>query len=143
MRVVAANGDREVHRWCREILGEVLGREWVLKVSDAKQELSAADLYIWDHHPGFRPPAAGESAEHFLLADRDSVHPDLPDLRLPNVNIILKPATRAITQKFSHQLAGSVQHLQTGFFGWISIHKRQQPDNCDSRIGAVDHLVSP
>jgi signal transduction histidine kinase len=106
MRVVAANGDREVHRWCREILGEVLGRKWVLKVSDSKQELSTADLYIWDHQPGFRPPAACDSAEHFLLADRDSIHPDLSDLRLPNVNIILKPATRAILQSFLEQACG-------------------------------------
>jgi signal transduction histidine kinase len=102
MEVVLVSKDTNLQKICRELLGEILGRNWGFTVADVDAPIPSADLYIWDFHPGMALPENPEWQKHIILLQREHL-PCMQESNFPAVNVILKPFTEATLRSFLEQ----------------------------------------
>src|SRR5262245_12431116 len=96
--------DQALVRFLQESVSEGLGREFTLQVKTPGQKPSGRGLCIWDFIPGETvfPEGLGpnEWCKHLFLLDRK----DLGVLRalagVSDINMLLKPVTRAAIRAF-------------------------------------------
>lgn len=106
MELALFSEDRELSGLCGEILRELGISEARMTVAHDPERLPAADLYIWDIHPEWRFLAelpASERQKHLLLLERKHLDGETLTQRLPEVNMVLKPASRAALRAFVGQ----------------------------------------
>ena len=101
MNVAVVSRDPELHRLCREILGEVAKQAWTVSLIEPEQVPYGADLYLWDfQNASVAARFPINSSTHLFLVSRQ----DLPGFRaqtdIPNPKILLKPITRATLTTF-------------------------------------------
>lgn len=102
MEVVLVSKDTNLQKTCRELLAEILGKDWSFTVSDGDPPGPSADLCIWDFHPGMALPQNPEWQKHIILLQREHL-PCMQESNFPAVNVILKPFTEATLRSFLEQ----------------------------------------
>lgn len=114
MEVLLVSADAELQRICRELLGEILGSGWGLRTGEAIQRPVSSDLCIWDLQPDLCLPdwlTPNDWRRHLFLVHRKHL-PLLRDKGYPEVNIILKPITRATLRTFLEQACHRLQDAE-------------------------------
>jgi signal transduction histidine kinase len=102
MRISLLSPDGDLHKMCREILGQLPGCDGHLLVAADGIDSGSADLYIWDVQANaVFPKNPGHSLSKYLfLVDRKDVAAFRDSLEQAEANILLKPVTRATLSAF-------------------------------------------
>src|SRR5215467_3000017 len=109
MNVCLVSQSSELHKLCSEVLEELFGGDLSLHAGAGYQPRS--DIYIWDFQPNIVFPNDldwRQKQKHFFLLQRRQMTAFRQKAPAPDVNLLLKPATRATLKAF---LANS---LETG-----------------------------
>ena len=107
MEVCLISQSQELYKLCSEVLEELFGRD-ISFHTDAKRR-SGSDIYIWDFHPNMVFPNDldwRQKQKHFFLLQRRQMAAFRQKAPAPDVNLLLKPATRATLKAF---LANSLE----------------------------------
>jgi hypothetical protein len=116
------------YKLCREVVQETFGADWMLTVGVAGREISADELCIWDFVPedGGLIPLLGPAKRktHFFLLQKNSVATFQALPGASELNVILKPVTRASLRAF---LSGAGEYVGDG---------RAVVPNCDRTLRA-------
>ena len=114
MRAVLISRDDCLRRLCRDTLA---ASPATLIPVTPDEPPPAADLYIWDWHPGVtlaRLSAAPPSAAHVLAIGREDARDALAALPFPAVSLLLKPvnpdALRACLEQRINPRVGDLRH---------------------------------
>ena len=103
-RVVLFSKDEALAKTCREVLADIYGTQWSLISGVPGQDVSDDDLCIWDFIPGetHLPEDLNtvKSRRHFFLLSRNSLASFRQSVGKFDVNMLLKPVTRATLQAF-------------------------------------------
>lgn len=104
LEISFVSSDEQLQRVCREILGEILGSGWIFTPFPNGKVPVTFDLCIWDYTPDMELPDLEpcEWRRHVVLVQRKHV-PLLRSKNFPEVNLILKPVTRATLRTFFDQ----------------------------------------
>jgi len=108
MDVCLISQSSELHKLCSEVLEELFGQHISFH---ADADHSRSDIYIWDFHPNMVFPNNldwRQKQKHFFLLQRRQMAAFRQKAPSPDVNLLLKPVTRATLRAF---LANS---LETG-----------------------------
>ena len=103
MRISLFSPDSDLHKMCREIVGQIPGRVGhVLVPSEEPGMAAAADLYIWDVQPDSTFPKTPDHclSKYLFLLDRKDVPGFRESMGQMEANILLKPVTRATVSAF-------------------------------------------
>lgn len=104
MRVHLVSTGRELHSLCMEVLTDISPVGWTLTTAGHEDPETAADFYVWDFEPGERTirrelnPA--ELKNYFFLLHRKHLQEFRELVRMADVNILLKPVTKAALTAF-------------------------------------------
>src|SRR5579871_6883461 len=107
MNVCLVSQNAELHKLCSEVLEELFGNNLSLHAGDGYRARS--DIYIWDFHPNMVFPDDldwRQKQKHFFLLHRRQMAAFRQKAPAPDVNLLLKPATRATLKAF---LANSLE----------------------------------
>jgi signal transduction histidine kinase len=102
MKISLLSPDSDLHKMCREILGQLPGRGGHLLMAAEGSTLGTADLCIWDVPANSDlPKNLGRGLSKYLfLLDRKDVAGFRESLGQVEANILLKPLTRATLSAF-------------------------------------------
>lgn len=102
MRISLLSPDSDLHKMCREILGQFPGRGGHLLVAAEDPDTGTADLYIWDVQPEtvFPKTLHHHLSKYLFLLDRKDVPKFRESLGQAEATILLKPLTRATLAAF-------------------------------------------
>jgi len=96
--------DQELATFCREVLAEVFGPESALVTRAGGRVESGDDVCVWDFVPGEslipRDLSPVDPAKHFFLVHRDHLAALQAHLGAADLNVLLKPVTRATLRAF-------------------------------------------
>jgi len=109
LNVVLVSNDETLIQFCREILFEYFGTEWKLETGPAGSMTSPAGPCLWDIAPGdLSLPYDLRSAElhkHWFIVHRNDLEALHQALGRLDLNVLLKPVTRATMQTFLRGIA--------------------------------------
>jgi signal transduction histidine kinase len=95
------SSDRDLCRLCREILSSLGRHDWTLSVTQQRDSLIDADLYVWDFAPGLSVPIEkGYGSKHLFLVSQEDFQALQATVGDPEANILLKPVTRSVLAAF-------------------------------------------
>lgn len=102
MKISLLSPDSDLHKMCREILGQFPGRNGHLLVAAEEPDTGTADLYIWDVQANAVFPRSlhHSLSKYLFLLDRKDVSSFRESLGQVEANILLKPLTRATLSAF-------------------------------------------
>ena len=102
MKVILVSRDADLYKLCREILSEIPGRDRHLSTATPANCTPGAALYIWDDQTKVDLPQKVEPSlsKHLFLIHRKDVVKFHHNLGRAEVNILLKPVTRATLAAF-------------------------------------------
>ena len=104
MRVQLVSKNRELQNLCKEVLSDISASGWNLTSSGREDTEAAADVHIWDFEPReSRIPeelSAAETKNHFFILQRKHLLSFREVMRTADVNILLKPVTKAALSAF-------------------------------------------
>lgn len=102
MNVKLISQDADLYKLCREILGELSGRERYLSTATVEDCSWDADLYIWDFHAKTGLPEGLDSnlSKHLFLVQRKDLARLHQLVGAAEASILLKPVTRATLSAF-------------------------------------------
>ena len=94
--------DRDLLKACREILIEIAPESWTLSPALPDEDVSGADLCIWDFHPNFAIPGhlLSPFAKVLFLVHRDDLAAFRAGTGAQEPNILLKPYTHPTLTAF-------------------------------------------
>src|SRR5690242_18699025 len=101
MNVCLVSQSPELHKLCSGVLEELFGASLSLHAGSGYQATS--DIYIWDFQPNMVFPDDldwSQKQKHFFLLHRRQVSAFRQKAPSPDVNLLLKPATRATLKAF-------------------------------------------
>jgi signal transduction histidine kinase len=102
MDVVLVSQDRDLYKLCREILAGIPGHHGTISAVGMEDADMGSDLYIWDFHPNLL--LAGQTdqspSKHVFLVHRKDLTEFRKQTRTTDINILLKPVTRATLAAF-------------------------------------------
>jgi signal transduction histidine kinase len=102
MRINLLSPDNDLHKMCREILGQLPGRGGHALVAAGEGDTGPADLYIWDVQADtvFPKSLHRDLSKYLFLLDRKDVSGFRESLGQLEANILLKPLTRPTLAAF-------------------------------------------
>ncbi|HUP04315.1 MAG TPA: HAMP domain-containing sensor histidine kinase [Bryobacteraceae bacterium] len=96
--------DEELAKFCSEVLSEVFGPESALVTRTPGEAFTGEELCIWDYAPGEggvpRDLDAADLRKHLFLLYRKHLPALREHLGTPDLNVLLKPITRATLRAF-------------------------------------------
>src|SRR3954449_8925941 len=99
MKVHLVSKNRELHSLCKEVLTDVSAGGWTLTTSASEDTEAAVDVHIWDFEPREneipQELSPAETKNHFFILQRKHLQIFREAMRTPDVNILLKPVTKA------------------------------------------------
>jgi signal transduction histidine kinase len=107
MDVCLVSQTTELYKVCSEVLEELFGDKINFHADPSGQ--SRSDIYIWDFHPNMVFPDHldwRQKQKHFFLLQRRQLAAFRQKAPAPDVNLLLKPVTRATLKAF---LANSLE----------------------------------
>lgn len=118
MDVCLFSQSSELYTLCSEVLEELFGQDISFRNfhADAKR-WSGADIYIWDFHPNMVFPNDldwRQKQKHFFLLQRRQMAAFRQKAPSPDVNLLLKPVTRATLKAFLANSLGAAPDAAAG-----------------------------
>lgn len=106
MDISLISQDRELYELCSEVVGELFGSNATFRAGESSRKALKADLCIWDFHPDLVFPDEPDwtfKRSHFFLLQRRQLGTFREKVPFPEVNLLLKPVTRATLKAFLGQ----------------------------------------
>jgi signal transduction histidine kinase len=102
MDVVLVSQDRDLYKLCREILAGIPGHHGTISAVGIEDADIGADLYIWDFHPNIllEDQTDRSPSKHLFLVQRKDLSEFHKRTLASDINILLKPVTRATMTAF-------------------------------------------
>jgi signal transduction histidine kinase len=103
VKIHLASDDRQIHSLCQEVFGEILRRDWTMHIASGPTPDFDADLFVWDVEPSEAVLTEIKPCDrwrHFFLVPRAEVQQFREAVPFPDVNILLKPVSRAALSAF-------------------------------------------
>jgi signal transduction histidine kinase len=104
MKIHLVSKNRELQDLCKEVLTDISANGWTLTSSPHAGIDAAADVHIWDFEPQEseipQELSPAEARRHFFILHRKHLESFREAMRTPDVNILLKPVTRAAFRVF-------------------------------------------
>jgi signal transduction histidine kinase len=102
MDVVLVSQDRDLYKLCREILAGIPGHHGTVSAVGMEDADMGSDLYIWDFHPNLLLVEEMDQSpsKHLFLVHRKDLTEFHKQTGTTDINILLKPVTRATLAAF-------------------------------------------
>ena len=104
MKVHLISKNRDLHGLCKEVLTDISAGGWTLTTSPREDTEALADVHIWDFEPGESEISLergrAETKNHFFLLQRKHLQDFREMMKATDVNILLKPVTKAAFMAF-------------------------------------------